>query len=87
MDIAASDASIANTVLLYGHMDKQPFGEGWLTDPTTPVIKDGNLYGRGANDDGYAFFTAVLAVKALQAQGMPHPRCIITIEGSEEGEM
>ena len=68
-------------------MDKQPFGEGWNTDPCDPVIKDGFLYGRGACDDGYSFFTAVLAIKACQANGQPHPRCIITIEGSEEGEL
>lgn len=27
-----------NCVLMYGHMDKQPFGEGWKTDPCDPVI-------------------------------------------------
>ena len=72
---------------MYGHMDKQPFGDGWLTDPCDPVIKDGRLYGRGSSDDGYAFFTAVLAVKACQEQGSSHPRVVITIEGSEEGEL
>jgi acetylornithine deacetylase/succinyl-diaminopimelate desuccinylase-like protein len=53
------------TCLMYGHLDKQPYGEGWLTDPCDPVIKeDGKLYGRGSSDDGYAFFTAVLSIKA-----------------------
>ena len=87
VDIEATDPSKPFTVLLYGHMDKQPFGEGWDTDPCDPVIKDGYLYGRGAVDDGYAFFTAVLAIKACQEHGLPHPRCVITIEGSEEGEI
>ena len=32
-------------------------------------------------------FSAVLAIKAVQANGMSHPRCLITIEGSEEGEL
>ena len=68
-------------------MDKQPFGEGWSTDPSDPVIKDGKMYGRGSSDDGYAFFTSILAIKACQSLGKPHPRCVITIEGSEEGEM
>ena len=45
-------------------MDKQPYGNGWDTDPLTPVIKDGKLYGRGSSDDGYAFFSAILAIKA-----------------------
>ena len=61
--------------------------EGWNTDPCDPVIKDGLMYGRGSADDGYSFFTAILAIKACQVQGLPHPRCIITIEGSEEGEI
>ena len=76
------------TVLCYGHMDKQPYGEGWDTEPADPVIKeDGKLYGRGSSDDGYAFFTSILAIKACQDLGRSHPRIIITIEGSEEGEM
>ena len=45
------------------------------------------MYGRGSSDDGYAFFTAILAVKACQDLGLSHPRCTITIEGSEEGEI
>lgn len=53
---------------MYGHMDKQPFGEGWETDPCDPVIKehDGKqkMFGRGSSDDGYSFFTAMLAIKA-----------------------
>jgi acetylornithine deacetylase/succinyl-diaminopimelate desuccinylase-like protein len=87
VDVAATDSANQNVVLLYGHMDKQPFGEGWNTNPTDPVIIDGILYGRGSSDDGYAFFSAVLAIKACQANGLSHPRCVITIEGSEEGEM
>ncbi len=49
---------------MYGHMDKQPYGDGWTTHPADPVIIDDRLYGRGSSDDGYAFFTAVLSVKA-----------------------
>ncbi len=68
-------------------MDKQPYGEGWTTDPADPVIKDGIMYGRGSSDDGYAFFTSVLAIKACQELNLKHPKCVITIEGSEEGEL
>ena len=87
VDVAASNPESKNQVLLYGHMDKQPFGDGWDTDPCEPVVKDGRLYGRGSSDDGYAFFASILALKACQASGKPHPRCTITIEGSEEGEI
>jgi acetylornithine deacetylase/succinyl-diaminopimelate desuccinylase-like protein len=74
-------------VMFYGHMDKQPYGPGWNTDPCEPVIKNGKLFGRGSVDDGYAFFTAISAIKACQITGKGHPRCIIVIEGSEEGEI
>lgn len=92
IDVAAKSGSTAaseanRTVLMYGHMDKQPYGEGWNTDPKDPVIKDGLLYGRGSNDDGYSLFCAILSIKACQELGRGHPRVIITIEGSEEGEI
>ena len=72
---------------MYGPMDKQPFGDGWVTNPCDPVIKDGRLYGRGSSDDGYALFTAIMSVKACQQAGTSHPQVVITIEGSEEGEI
>lgn len=75
------------TILLYGHMDKQPpLTEQWAAGlhPYTPVIRDGKLYGRGGADDGYSTFSAVLAVKCLQASGAPHPRISILIEAGEE---
>ncbi|MFN7974943.1 MAG: M20/M25/M40 family metallo-hydrolase [Acidobacteriota bacterium] len=74
------------TVLLYGHLDKQPPFEGWRDGlgPWTPVEEDGKLYGRGAADDGYATFAIVAAMKALQAAEVPHPRLVGLIECSEE---
>jgi acetylornithine deacetylase/succinyl-diaminopimelate desuccinylase-like protein len=66
-------------------LKKQPFGEGWLTPPTEPIIKNGKLYGRDSCDDCYAVYSAVLAVKAAQVSGLSHPRIVVTIEGSEEG--
>lgn len=76
----------ADTVLLYGHLDKQPEMEGWAADlgPWKPVLKDDKLYGRGGADDGYSTFAAVTAINALQKQNIPHPRCVIIIEACEE---
>ena len=73
-------------VLLYGHYDKQPEFEGWNAGlgPWEPVIRNGRLYGRGGADDGYACFASLAAIAALQAQGLPHPRCALLIEGCEE---
>ncbi len=76
----------ADTVLLYGHLDKQPEMTGWTEGlgPWSPAVKDGRLYGRGGADDGYAMFAALAAILALQAQGVPHARCAILIEACEE---
>ncbi len=74
------------TVLLYGHLDKQPPMDGWNEGlgPWKPVIKDGRLYGRGGADDGYSAFASLTAIKALRLQGIPHARCVIIIEADEE---
>ncbi len=81
-----SDAGSGDTVLLYGHLDKQPEFSGWRRElgPWTPVYEDGLLYGRGGADDGYALYAAISAIEALQARGLPHPRCVGLIETSEE---
>ena len=74
------------TVVLYGHLDKQPEMSGWREGlgPWTPVIEQGRLYGRGGADDGYAVFSALCALKALQEQGRPQARCVMLIECCEE---
>ena len=74
------------TVLLYGHLDKQPEMVGWRDDlgPWKPVIEQGKLYGRGGADDGYAVFASLAAILALQAQGVAHARCVGLIECCEE---
>ena len=49
------------TVLLYGHLDKQPEMSGWRDGfgPWDPILEEGRLYGRGGADDGYSAFAAV----------------------------
>lgn len=75
-----------HSVLLYGHMDKQPEMKGWREGlgPWEPVIEDGKLYGRGGADDGYAIFASLTAIATLQCLGIPHGRCVVLLEGSEE---
>ena len=75
-----------DTVLLYGHLDKQPEMTGWADDlgPWKPVLKGDKLYGRGGADDGYAIYGALTAVLSLREQGLPHARCVILIEACEE---
>lgn len=75
-----------DTVVLYGHLDKQPEMTGWAEGlgPWTPVLKGDKLYGRGGADDGYAIFGSLAALLALQEQGVPHARCVVLIEACEE---
>jgi acetylornithine deacetylase/succinyl-diaminopimelate desuccinylase-like protein len=77
---------LPGSVLLYGHLDKQPEFTGWLPGlgPWEPVVRDGKLYGRGAADDGYAVFSSLTAIAALQEQKIKLPRCVLLIEGCEE---
>lgn len=75
-----------DTILLYGHLDKQPEMSGWDDDlhPWKPVLRGERLYGRGSADDGYAAFASLTAVKSLHEQEIPHARCVILIEACEE---
>jgi acetylornithine deacetylase/succinyl-diaminopimelate desuccinylase-like protein len=75
-----------NTVLMYGHLDKQPEMTGWREGygPWIPRLEDGKLYGRGGADDGYAVFASLAAIKALQEEKRPHGRIVILIECCEE---
>ncbi len=74
------------TVLMYGHLDKQPEMTGWRDTfgPWTPVISGGKLYGRGGADDGYATFASLAAIQALKQQGAKHARIVGLIECCEE---
>jgi acetylornithine deacetylase/succinyl-diaminopimelate desuccinylase-like protein len=75
-----------DTVLLYGHLDKQPEMVGWEEGygPWLPRIVGDKLYGRGGADDGYAMFGALTALAALAEQGVPHARAVVLIEACEE---
>jgi len=85
MEIPAT-AATSETVMLYGHLDKQPEFTGWEAglDPWKPVMRGDRLYGRGGADDGYAAFASLTAIEALQKQGLPHARCVVLIEACEE---
>ena len=74
------------TVLMYGHLDKQPEMTGWRQDlgPWQPKFENGKLYGRGGADDGYALFASICALVALADQHIPRPRVVVLIEFSEE---
>lgn len=87
-EVASTRAQSTNspTVLMYGHLDKQPEFDGWRNGlgPWTPKYLDGKLYGRGGADDGYAAYAAITAIQALKEQKVAHPRIVGLIETCEE---
>jgi len=86
IDIPATGGRAGDTVMLYGHLDKQPEMTGWREGlgPWTPVIEGDKLYGRGGADDGYAIFASLTAINALRRDKIPHARCVVLIEACEE---
>ena len=89
-EVAATRAAVPGqtpqTVLMYGHLDKQPEFSGWRADlgPWTPSYQDGKLYGRGGADDGYATYASIAAIQVLKSQQVAHPRIVGLIETCEE---
>jgi acetylornithine deacetylase/succinyl-diaminopimelate desuccinylase-like protein len=85
-EVPATKAGATETILMYGHLDKQPEFTGWRSDlgPWTPKYEDGKLYGRGGADDGYAVYASIAAIQALKAQGKPHARIVGLVETCEE---
>jgi acetylornithine deacetylase/succinyl-diaminopimelate desuccinylase-like protein len=86
IDIPGTGGRAGDTVMLYGHLDKQPEMIGWRDGlgPWTPVLEGDKLYGRGSADDGYALFASLTAINALRRDSIPHARCVILIEACEE---
>ncbi|QHT47463.1 dipeptidase PepV [Bacillus sp. SB49] len=69
---------------ILGHLDVVPAGEGWSTEPFNPVVKDGNLYARGAQDDKGPVMAAYIAMKMLKDKGFEPNKRIRLILGTDE---
>ena len=74
------------TVLVYGHMDVMPVDpiELWNTKPFEPVIKDGKIWARGADDDKGQAFMHAKAFEYLMKSGKLNCNVKFMIEGEEE---
>lgn len=65
-NLVARIGSGSPRLIVVGHIDTVPAGDGWETDPFTPVEKDGRLYGRGTTDDKGATASMLLAGRYLK---------------------
>ena len=76
----------AKTVLVYGHYDVMPVDprEEWLTEPFEPVIKNGRIYGRGADDDKGQSWMHIKAFEAMCATDTLPCNVKFMLEGEEE---
>lgn len=66
------------------HLDVVPPGEGWSHDPFDAIIKDGNIYARGAIDDKGPTMAAYYAMKIVKELGLPMNKRVRMILGTDE---
>jgi acetylornithine deacetylase/succinyl-diaminopimelate desuccinylase-like protein len=76
----------APTLTVYGHYDVQPPDplDEWLTPPFEPTVRDGYVYGRGADDNKSQHLASVVAAGHWFAHGGPPINLRFLIEGEEE---
>lgn len=60
------------SIWIMSHLDVVPAGDEskWKTPPYEATIKDGKIYGRGAEDNNQAIVSTIFAAKALKEEGI-----------------
>ncbi|WP_328521916.1 M20 family metallopeptidase [Kribbella sp. NBC_00359] len=71
-------------VLLLGHTDVVPVGDGWTTDPFGGEVRDGRIYGRGASDMKGGLAAAMVALAALRGTRLSGPVELAAVMDEEE---
>ena len=76
----------AKTILIYGHYDVMPVEplDLWKTDPFEPIIKDGHIWARGADDDKGQSFIQAKAFEYLVKNNLLTHNVKFILEGEEE---
>ena len=85
----ATHGSGAPVLVLLGHTDVVPPGpaEAWASDPFTPEVRDGVLYGRGAADMKGSVAAFVVAAEQFVAAYPDHPGTLaVLLTSDEEGD-
>lgn len=71
-------------VMVLGHLDVVPEGEGWEYPPYEGVVKDGKMYGRGTADDKGPVMAALFALRDIKESGVALKRRIRIVFGTNE---
>ncbi|HEY4568349.1 MAG TPA: M20 family metallopeptidase [Kribbella sp.] len=71
-------------LLLLGHTDVVPVGDGWTTDPFGGEVRDGRIYGRGASDMKGGLAAALTAIAALRESKLTGPVELAAVVDEEE---
>ncbi len=77
----------SRTLWIVTHTDIVPEGDRkkWNTDPYTPVVKDGKIFGRGVEDNGQELVASLFALKAIRDLGMkPKMNVALALVADEE---
>lgn len=78
------DTGKEDTIGIWAHLDVVPAGENWATDPFTPVLKNGYLFGRGVSDDKSGAIGGFYIQKALRELNIPMKHNIQLFLGTNE---
>ncbi|HEY3556314.1 MAG TPA: M20 family metallopeptidase [Kribbella sp.] len=71
-------------LLLLGHTDVVPVGDGWTVDPYGGLLRDGRIYGRGASDMKGGLAAALTALAALRGTDLAGPVELAAVVDEEE---
>lgn len=84
--VGTADLNGEETVLhILGHLDVVNEGEGWIvTEPYSPKVVDGCIYGRGTDDDKGPVVVSMLAMKCVKDLGIPLKKNVRLIMGTDE---
>ncbi|TCC05553.1 M20 family metallopeptidase [Kribbella soli] len=71
-------------LLLLGHTDVVPVGDGWTVDPYGGLLRDGRIYGRGTSDMKGGLAAALVALAALRGTTLSGPVELAAVVDEEE---
>lgn len=83
--VSPSVSTETYTTLIYSHVDKIPFGDGWTKiDPNNPKMVDGYMYGRGVATGLYSILSIMSMLKAMEELSIKRPKIVVLLESCFE---